>query len=116
MVISETVLVLAGGTAVLSILFGVRVAMRAVAGSAAAPRSDGAQAADASGTPDVPGVIALPPLIFLGFLTAATCVVALGPATKPAQRSPRWWAMTMLRFCSSSVAAKACLPLASTTT
>src|SRR5258708_7857330 len=34
--ISETVLVLAGGTAVLSILFGVRVAMRAVAGGEAA--------------------------------------------------------------------------------
>src|SRR6267154_592908 len=45
--ISETVLVLAGGTAVPSILFGVRVAMRAVAGEAAAPRSDGGQAAAA---------------------------------------------------------------------
>jgi len=33
--ISETVLVLAGGTAVLSILFGMRVAMRALAGGAA---------------------------------------------------------------------------------
>jgi protein-S-isoprenylcysteine O-methyltransferase Ste14 len=33
--ISETVLVLAGGTAVLSILFGLRVAMRALAGGAA---------------------------------------------------------------------------------
>jgi protein-S-isoprenylcysteine O-methyltransferase Ste14 len=43
--ISETVLILAGGTAVLSILFGIRLAMRAVAGSAAAPRSDGGQAA-----------------------------------------------------------------------
>jgi hypothetical protein len=43
--ISETVLVLAGGTAVLSILFGMRVAMRVLAGGAAAPRSDGGQAA-----------------------------------------------------------------------
>src|SRR5258706_54036 len=42
--ISETVLVLAGGTAVLSILFGMRVAMRAVAGGAAAPRSNGGRA------------------------------------------------------------------------
>ena len=39
--ISETVLVLSGGTAVLSILFGMRVAMRVLAGGAAAPRSDG---------------------------------------------------------------------------
>jgi hypothetical protein len=67
-VISETVLILAGGTAVLSIVFGMRVAMRAVAGGAAAPRSDGGQAAGGSGTPDVAGVIALPPLIFLGLL------------------------------------------------
>ena len=87
MVISETVLVLAGGTAVLSILFGVRVAMRAVAGSAAAPRSDGAQAADASGTPDVPGVIALPPLIFLGFLTAAVALEAIVPLPVPVAHS-----------------------------
>ena len=69
--ISETVLVLAGGTAVLSILFGMRVAMRAVAGGTAAPRADGGQAARRSGAPDVAGVIALPPLIFLGFLAAA---------------------------------------------
>ena len=59
--ISETVLVLAGGTAVLSILFGMRLAMRAVAGGAAAPRSNGGQAAGGSGAPDVAGVIALPP-------------------------------------------------------
>ena len=45
MAISETVLVLAGGTAVLSILFGMRVAIRVVAGGAATPRSDGGQAA-----------------------------------------------------------------------
>src|SRR5260221_5041632 len=50
--ISETVLVLAGGTAVLSILFGVRVAIRALAGGAAAPR----QAAGGSGTPVSAGV------------------------------------------------------------
>jgi hypothetical protein len=61
MAISETVLILAGGTAVLSILFGMRLAMRAVAGGAAAPRSDGGQAAGRSGAPDVAGVIALPP-------------------------------------------------------
>jgi protein-S-isoprenylcysteine O-methyltransferase Ste14 len=39
MTISETVLILAGRTAVLAILFGIRLAMRAVAGGgAAAPR------------------------------------------------------------------------------
>ena len=77
MAISETVLILAGGTAVLSILFGIRLAMRAVAGGAAAPRSDGGQAANGSGAPDVAGVIALPPLIFLGFLAAATVLEAI---------------------------------------
>ncbi len=84
--ISETVLVLAGGTAVLSILFGVRVAMRAVAGSAAAPRSDGGQAAGGSGTPDVAGVIALPPLIVLGFLAAAV-LEAIVPLPVPVAHS-----------------------------
>ena len=79
MAISETVLVLAGGTAVLSILFGMRVAMRAVAGGAAAPRSNGGQAVGGSGTPDVAGVIALPPLIFLGFLAAAAVLEAVVP-------------------------------------
>jgi len=43
--ISETVLILAGGTAVLSVLFGIRVAMRALAAGEEAPRSDGGQAA-----------------------------------------------------------------------
>ena len=87
MAISETVLVLAGGTAVLSILFGVRVAMRAVAGGAAAPRLDGGQAAGGSGTPDVAGVIALPPLIFLGFLAAAAVLEAIVPLPAPVAHS-----------------------------
>src|SRR5438445_12312289 len=86
-VISETVLVLAGGTAVLSILFGMRVAMRAVAGGAAAPRSDGGQAAGGSGTPDVAGVIALPPLIVLGFLAAAAVLEAIVPLPVPGTQS-----------------------------
>jgi hypothetical protein len=77
--ISETAFLLAGGTAVLSILFGVRVALRALAGGAAAPRSDGGQATGGSGSPDVPGVIALPPLIFLGFLAAAAVLEAIMP-------------------------------------
>ena len=58
MLISETVLILAGGTAVLSILFGIRIAMRTIASGAAAPGSDGRQAAGGSGAPDVAGVIA----------------------------------------------------------
>jgi protein-S-isoprenylcysteine O-methyltransferase Ste14 len=87
MAISETVLILAGGTAVLSILFGIRLAMRAVAVSAAAPRSDGGQAAGGSGAPDVAGVIALPPLIFLGFLAAATVLEAIVPLPIPVAHS-----------------------------
>jgi len=81
MAISETVLILAGGTAVLSILFGIRLAMRAdVGGAAVAPRSDGGEAAaGGSNAPDVAGVIALPPLIFLGFLAAATVLEAVVP-------------------------------------
>ena len=87
MAISETVLILAGGTAVLSILFGIRLAMRALAGGAAAPRSDGGQAAGGSGAPDVAGVIALPPLIFLGFLAAATVLEAIVPLPIPVAHS-----------------------------
>ncbi|MDB6086197.1 MAG: hypothetical protein JWN43_4078 [Gammaproteobacteria bacterium] len=82
MAISETVLILVGGTAVLALLFGIRLAMRAGAGGcAAAPRPDGAQASAAggSGAADVAGVIALPPLIFLGFLAAAAVLEAIVP-------------------------------------
>ena len=87
MAMSETVLILAGGTAVLSILFGIRVAMRALAAGEAAPRSDGGQAAAGSGAPDVAGVIALPPLIFLGFLAAATVHEAIVPLPIPVAHS-----------------------------
>jgi protein-S-isoprenylcysteine O-methyltransferase Ste14 len=85
--ISETVLILAGGTAVLSILFGIRLAMRALAGGEAAPRSDGGQAAGGSGAADVAGVIALPPLIFLGFLAVATVLEAILPLPVPVAHS-----------------------------
>jgi len=79
MAISETALILAGGTAVLSIAFGIRVAMReATVGGTAAPQPDGG-AAGGSGAPDVAGVIALPPLIFLGFLAAAAVLEAVVP-------------------------------------
>jgi len=82
MAISETVLILAGGTAVLAILFAIRVAMRAGAGGAAAasrPDGGGASATGGYGAPDVAGVIALPPLIFLGFLAAAAVLEAVVP-------------------------------------
>src|SRR6266849_5088618 len=78
---SETVLILAVGTAVLAILVGARLAMRAVAGGATATsRSDGGETpASAAGAPDVAGVIVLPPLIFLGFLAAAAVLEAVVP-------------------------------------
>jgi protein-S-isoprenylcysteine O-methyltransferase Ste14 len=77
MAISETVLILAGGTAVLLILFGMRLAVRSLPGApAAAPRE---AATGGTGEPDVAGVIALPPLIFLGFLAAAAVLEAVVP-------------------------------------
>ena len=79
MAISETVLVLAGGAAVLSILFGMRVALRTPAGGSTTPRPDAGQAASGSATHDLAGVIALPPLIVLGFLAAAGVLEALVP-------------------------------------
>jgi protein-S-isoprenylcysteine O-methyltransferase Ste14 len=77
---SEAVLILAVGTAALAILFGGRLAMRA-AGDGPAQRSDSSEASAAgrSGAPDVAGVIALPPFIFLGFLVAATVLEAIAP-------------------------------------
>src|SRR3989442_6086907 len=61
--------------------------MRALAGGAAARRSAGGQAAAGSGAPDVAGVIALPPLIFLGFLAAATVLEAILPLPIPVAHS-----------------------------
>jgi protein-S-isoprenylcysteine O-methyltransferase Ste14 len=75
MPISETVLILAAGTAVLSVVFGIRVAMRA-----ALPRAGSeAPAEGRASTPDVAGVIALPPLIFLCFLATAALLEAVVP-------------------------------------
>jgi protein-S-isoprenylcysteine O-methyltransferase Ste14 len=79
MTISETVLILAAGTAVLAILFGIRVVMRAVAGGGAAAPRPGGGAAGGSRAPDVAGVVALPPLIFLGFLAAAAVLEVVVP-------------------------------------
>jgi protein-S-isoprenylcysteine O-methyltransferase Ste14 len=78
MAISETVLILAGGTAVLAIMFGLRLATRALAGDAAPAGWDAA---------DVPGVIALPPLILIGFLAAATILEAIVPLQVLAARA-----------------------------
>lgn len=99
MAISETVLILAGGTVVLAIVFGIRVAVRAAA-SGAVPRSDGGEAAGGSGASDVPGVIALPPLIFLGFLAAATVLEVLAPLPVMAgQALARYLAGAVLAVC-----------------
>jgi protein-S-isoprenylcysteine O-methyltransferase Ste14 len=70
---SETVLILAVGTAVLAILFGIRLATRALAGGGSAAPAGGA------GAPDVAGVVAQPPFIFLGFLAAAAVLEAVVP-------------------------------------
>jgi hypothetical protein len=51
--------------------------MRTLTGGAAA--DDRAQTAGGSEAPDVPGVIALPPFIFLGFLVAAAVLEAIVP-------------------------------------
>ncbi|WP_258588531.1 methyltransferase family protein [Mesorhizobium sp. AR02] len=89
MAISETVLILAGGTVVLSIMFGIRVAIRAVAnGAAAVPRPDGGEDAGGSGAPDLAGVIALPPLIFLGFLAVAVVLEVVIPLPASAAQVP----------------------------
>jgi protein-S-isoprenylcysteine O-methyltransferase Ste14 len=80
MTISEPAVILGAGTAVLAILFGARLAIRATAGGAGAPPTgDAASTAGGSGAPDVAGVIALPPLIFLAFLVAATVLEAVVP-------------------------------------
>jgi protein-S-isoprenylcysteine O-methyltransferase Ste14 len=75
MAISETVLTLAAGTAVLSVVFGIRVAMRA----APPPVGSEAPAEGRASALDVAGVIALPPLIFLCFLATAALLEAVVP-------------------------------------
>lgn len=98
MAISETGLILAGGTVVLAIVFGIRVAVRVAAGGPVP--SDGGEAAGTSGAPDVPGVIALPPLIFLGFLVAATVLEVLVPLPVMAgQALARYLAGAVLAVC-----------------
>lgn len=100
MAISETVLILAAGTVVLSIVFGIRVAVRVATGGATAPRANDREAAGGSGAPDVAGVIALPPLIFLGFLAAATVLEAVIPFPAPAAQAPaRYLSGAVLAAC-----------------
>jgi protein-S-isoprenylcysteine O-methyltransferase Ste14 len=70
--ISETVLILTVGTLVFAILFAGRLAMRALTGGEAS-------SIGGSNSADVAGVIALPPLIFLGFMVAATVLEAIFP-------------------------------------
>src|SRR5260370_14501271 len=88
---SETVLILAVGSAVLAILIGARLAVRAVAGGATATsRSDGGET-PASGArgPPVGAVLALPPFPFLGFLVAAARTWAGAPPPGPAAAAAR---------------------------
>jgi protein-S-isoprenylcysteine O-methyltransferase Ste14 len=79
---SEPAAILGAATMVLAILFGARVALRVMtSGVVTPPRSDNgaAPAAAGSGVHDVPGVIALPPLIFLAFLLAAALLELVTP-------------------------------------
>jgi protein-S-isoprenylcysteine O-methyltransferase Ste14 len=65
-----------------------------------APRSDGGEAAGGSGAPDVAGVIALPPLIFLAFLAASTVFEAVVPLPVLAAHAlARYLAGTALAAC-----------------
>ncbi len=81
---SDTVVILATGTVLLALVFGIRIAMRALPGSTAATPAAGA------GAPDVARVVAHPPYIFLGFLAGATVLEAIVPlpvaAAYPATR------------------------------
>lgn len=81
--LSDTVVILVGGTALLAILFGIRLAMQALAGGAPMVPGSGAD-------PEVAGVVARPPFIFLGFLGAAAVLEAVVPlrvaAALPATR------------------------------
>jgi protein-S-isoprenylcysteine O-methyltransferase Ste14 len=80
MTISEPAVILGGGTAVLAILFGARLAMRAMSGGGAAPlRSGEASTPSESVDSDVAGVIVLPPLMFLAFLVTATVLEVIVP-------------------------------------
>jgi protein-S-isoprenylcysteine O-methyltransferase Ste14 len=79
MTISEPAAILGAGTAVLAILFGARVAMRETAGGAGVQRGGEISTTGGSGAPDVAGVIALPPLIFLAFLVVATALEVAVP-------------------------------------
>jgi protein-S-isoprenylcysteine O-methyltransferase Ste14 len=81
-VVSQTVLILAAGTAVFAIIFGLRRAAGVQTGGATvAARSDGAETSPEGrpSAPDVAGVVALPPLIYLGFLAAAAVLEAIVP-------------------------------------
>jgi protein-S-isoprenylcysteine O-methyltransferase Ste14 len=88
---SEPVLILAIGTAVLAILFGARLATRSLAAGRAVTSSAAAE------SPDVAGVVAQPPFIFLGFLAAAAVLEAIIPLPVAASYpTPRYVAGALL--------------------
>jgi protein-S-isoprenylcysteine O-methyltransferase Ste14 len=70
---SETVAILTGAALVIAVIFGVGAAVRSTSGQ------QGAQAAGEADPSDIPGVIAPPPLIYVGFLAAAAVLEALMP-------------------------------------
>jgi protein-S-isoprenylcysteine O-methyltransferase Ste14 len=90
MAISETVTILAGGIGSIAILFAIRRAMVASEGADEPAPSGG------KGAPDVAGVVALPPLIFLGFLAAATVLEAVVPLSDVAYPATRYVAGAVL--------------------
>jgi protein-S-isoprenylcysteine O-methyltransferase Ste14 len=97
---SETVVILAVGTVVLAVLFGARVSMSTAADGAATQDGSAVSAPDGSRATDVPGVIALPPFIFLGFLVAATVLELIAPL-------PPFHAYAMGRYVTGAVLALA---------
>lgn len=103
MTITEPAIILGAATVVIAIFFGARLAMRAVAGDVEATRTGGeASMAGGSGAPDVAGVIALLPLIFLAFLVAATVLEAVVPLPLLAAHAlTRYLAGAALAVCGS---------------
>lgn len=81
---SETVSILTGAALVIAVTFGIGAMART-------RRQQGTQAAGAADPSDIPGVLAPPPLIFVGFLAAAAILEALVPL-------PSLWPAPAVRY------------------
>lgn len=79
----ETVAILGTAVAVLAVAIGVRLALRRAA----------QRAQPAAARADVPGVIALPPLVYLGFLAAGTLLEGFVPTPWPDVPRPARYAV-----------------------